>query len=256
MECVEQNSINSFKELAVRLTFIALSFLFSLSVFAQASWIDLTETLMTQDGSVPEARAQLEKMPDLDQKLQAALGKGGRERKYALELIRILPRPSMVAALKKEIDSTTEHDQLLVTLMSLSAQEKGNEILEYLGKKINLHSEMTSSSLKIAYLSTLLMKDQSPKVETLTKLLDDPSYDVRLKAMDLAEGKIGGAPESFQVFLKKAVSVSPYPVREKSFQAISQLPQGLKVKFKDAVEKCAKTDQSDDVKNVCRGITF
>jgi len=243
----------------VRLNFLIFSILFSLSALA-ADWKIPAEELLNQDGKEEAAKAKLESMKDLDADLKKALDKEGREEQLALNTIRKLPRLSMVDILISKAEKMDVHDQrtahYLVTLLSLNGTARGGDIMTFATKKIDLTSARISASLRIALLSAMYSRNEQPSMKTMNDLLDDVSYELRLKTMDVALSKIEKEPAVYETFLKKALHVSPYPVRLKALDQIKLFPKDIQARYKQDIETCAKSDQDESVRENCKSFSF
>lgn len=242
----------------MRLSFLIISLLLSSSVLA-SDWKQSAEELMSQSATETTARAKLESMKELDADLKAALDAGGRDEQLALNTIRKMPRLSMVDTLisKSEkmnvLDSRTA--SYLVTLLSLNSTSKGDEIMKFASKKIDITSPKISASLRIALLSAMYSRNEQPSLKTMTELLDDVSYELRMKTMDVALSSVKDA-KSYEPFLKKALHVSPFPVRLKALEQIKLFPKDVQVNYKSDIESCSKSDPDETVRESCKSFRF
>lgn len=253
------NLIKVLLELAVHLSFLIFSIFFSLNIFA-SDWKVPAEELLSQNGNEESAKAKLESIKDLDIELKKALDKPGREEQLALNTIRSMPRLSMVDTVIAKADKMDVHDQkcalYLVTLLALNGTARGSDIMKFASKKIDITSPKVSASLRIALLSAMYSRNEQPSMKTMNELLDDVSYELRLKVMDVALSKIDQGPSAYESFLKKALHVSPYPVRLKALDQIKLFPKNVQVRYKQDIESCAKTDQDETVRESCKSFSF
>lgn len=244
----------------MRLSYIIFSFILSASYVFASEWKTFSRDLISDRAKEVEARKKLQAIKDLDKELAEALEKGGMDEKLALVAIRKLPHLSMVDVLLNKIEKMDVHEpeteSYIVTLLSMVETSKGNEILDKVSKKVDLTSARISSALRISLLSAMSIKGRLPSVSTLTELLEDPSFDMRLKALEVASEEVEKSPKTYETFLKKALSVSPYPVRLKALEEIEKMPKTGRLTYKDIIEKCSKEDQNDVVKETCRNIQF
>jgi hypothetical protein len=246
-------------EPVVRLNFLIFSILISASAFS-ADWKSLGSELISQSGSEESTIIKLNSIKDLDDSLKKAIESHGRDEQLALQVIRKMPRLSMVDYLiskaeKMDIrDSQTAH--YLVTLLSLNSTPRGADILKFASKKIDLTDVKTSASLRIALLSAMYSRNEAPSVKTMNELLEDVSYELRLKVMDLAVANAEKEPSTYEPILKKALTVSPFPVRLKALEQIKLYPKEVQAHYKGEIEKCAKSDQEETVRDVCKSFRF
>lgn len=242
----------------MRLSYLIISVLFSLSALA-SEWKKSAEELMDQSSAENSARQRLESMKDLDTDLKKALDAGGREEQLALNTIRKMPRLSMVDYLITKAEKMDVHESrtasYLVTLLSLNSTSKGNEIMKFATQKIDVTSQKISSSLRIALLSAMYSRNEQPSLKTMTELLDDGSYELRLKTMDVALSSVKD-PVSYEPFLKKALHVSPFPVRLKALEQIKLFPKETQAHFKTDIESCTKSDPDETVRESCKSFRF
>lgn len=243
----------------MRLSYLIFSILFSANLFA-ADWKVAADELLSQSGKEEVAKAKLESIKELDTQLKAALDKQGRDEFLALNTIRKMPRLSMIDTLIAKAEKMDVHDQrtahYLVTLLSMSSTSRGADIMKFASKKIDLTSAKISASLRIALLSAMYSRNEQPSMTTMNELLDDVSYELRLKTMDVALAKIEKEPSVYEPFLKKALHVSPYPVRLKALDQIKLFPKNVQTRFKQDIENCAKTDQDESVRESCKSFSF
>jgi hypothetical protein len=235
---------------------------FSLT-FAQAkslSWEEAVDVVVTGEGDVAKARQGLISDPALDEQLRGGLAKGGRSELRALNAIRLLPRPSMVKELLgtlAKLPASEKQGQLyFVTLASMAGGEHGAEILAGLQAKVNVTSKTVPSSLRLALLSGMSLRSTAPTGGVLLQLLDDTSFEIRLKAMELATNRFKGGEKEQQEFLLKAMERSPYPLRLKALSVIGDLPAAQRQRYKSEVTKCAQSDQNQVVKEACASLKF
>lgn len=242
----------------MRLSFLIFSLLFSYSVFA-SDWQTPAHELMSQSGQEDSARTKLEGIKDLDNELKKALDKGGKDEQLALNTIRKMPRLSMVDTLVAKAEKMDVHESrtasYLVTLLSLNSTSKGDEIMKFAQKKIDITSVKISASLRIALLSSMYSRNEQPSLKTMTELLDDVSYELRLKTMDVALSEVKD-PKSYEPFLKKALTVSPFPVRLKALEQIKLFPKDMQARFKNDIESCSKNDPDETVRESCKSFRF
>lgn len=242
----------------MRLSFLIISTLLSFSAIA-SDWKTRATELMSQSGKDEAATKKLESIKDLDAALTKALDAGGRDEQLALNTIRKMPRLSMVSTLisKSEkmdiLESRTA--SYLVALLSLSSTSKGDEIMKFATKKIDMTSPKISASLRIALLSAMYLRSEQPSLKTMTELLDDVSYELRMKTMDVALASVKDA-RSYEPFLKKALHVSPFPVRLKALEQIKLFPKDLQSHYKSDIESCSKSDPDETVRESCKSFRF
>jgi len=243
----------------VRLSFLIFSILFSLNTFA-SDWKVAADELLSQDGKEESARAKLESMKDLDADLKKALEKQGRDEFLALNTIRAMPRLSMIDTLVAKAEKMDVYEQrtghYLVTLLSLNNTSRGADIMAFASKKIDLTSPKISASLRIALLSAMFSRNEQPSMKTMNELLDDVSYELRLKAMDVVLSKVDKEPSYYEPFLKKALHVSPYPVRLKALDQIKLFSKDVQARYKQDIESCAKSDVDESVRETCKSFRF
>lgn len=243
----------------MRLSFLIFSILFSLNLFA-SDWKVVADELLSQSDKEEAAKAKLEAIKDLDSQLKAALEKQGRDEFLALNTIRKMPRLSMIDTLISRAEKMDVHDQrtahYLVTLLSMSHTSRGADIIKFASKKIDLTEARISASLRIALLSAMYSRNEQPSMTTMNELLDDVSYELRLKAMDVALAKMDKEPSVYEPFLKKALHTKPYPIRLKALDQIKLFPKNVQVRFKQDIENCAKSDQDESVRESCKTFSF
>jgi hypothetical protein len=240
---------------------VIYSFILSISIQAASlDWQKQVDTIMSGEGDVSSARQILNSMRDLDATLNKALDRGGQDERQALAAIRLLPKTSMVDELLKRLNSMEISSQraqvYFVTLASMMDSDRGDKIVKALTQKIDLTSQGISPSLRIALLSGMSLRGESHDPKILSKMLDDPSYDLRLKVMEISQESVQKDPEGHREFLGKALTMSPYPVRLKAVDAIAGLPFKIRRNYRLEVLKCAKTDANDLVKKTCAQVQF
>jgi hypothetical protein len=238
---------------------VIFSFLFS---FAHADIKQLEphiHSLMSGEGDVAKARTTLNANEDLDVILAQALGKGGRDESLALEAIRLLPRLSLVDNLLKKISGMDPKDRMaqarFVALASMVETTEGDNILQGLQKEVSLSAKFPTP-LRIALLSAMSLKNSSPSVKVLQELMEESSYELRMKAMAVAESGIKQDPKAYEDFLKKALSVSPYTVRIQAVDYITRLPLEEKGKFRKEIRHCSGHDTHPEVKKLCNDLSL
>jgi hypothetical protein len=243
----------------VRLSCIIFSILISISSFA-SDWKTPAEELLGEEGKEEVAIAKLSSLKDLDSELKKALEKEGRDEQLALNTIRKMPRLSLVDTLIAKTEKMDVHEQrtahYLVTLLALNGTSRGADIMKFASKKIDLTAAKISASLRIALLSAMYSRNEQPSIKTMTELLDDVSYEMRLKAMDVALSSSVKDPSAYESFLKKGLHVSPYPVRLKALDQIKLFPKEVQARYKEDIEMCAKTDQDETVRENCKSFRF
>lgn len=244
----------------MRISFIVFSLLLSFNVISATDWRVPAEGLISQQGTEEASRKNLEGIKDLDKELLKALEKEGRDEMLALSTIRKMPRLSLVDHLIKKTKDMDVHQErtahYLVTLLSLVNTTEGDKILEHATKKIDLTSLKISSSLRIALLSAMNSKEKLPPLKTMESLLEDPSYEIRLKVIDMAYHSIEKNPGQYQSFLKKSLTQSPYSLRLKALEQIKVLPVEERTHYKEAILNCSKNDQNEIVKESCSTFRF
>lgn len=244
----------------MHLSFIVFSLLVSLNIFAATDWRISAEGLLSQQGTEEASRKSLEQVKDLDASLIKALEKEGRDEMLALGTIRKLPRLSLVDHLIKKTETMDVHQErtahYYVSLLSMVNTTEGDKILDHASKKIDLTSAKISSSLRIALLSAMNIKEKLPPLKTMETLLEDTSYEIRLKVIDMAYHAIEKNPSQYQSFLKKSLTLSPYSLRLKALEQIKVLPPEEKARYKEAIVNCSKSDQNEIVKESCSTFRF
>lgn len=244
----------------MRLVFITFSLFCSLAWGEEFNWQRPVETLISGEGDTIAARKALSGHAELDVKLTKALEKGGVDEQLALSAIRLLPRPSMVDYLLTKLNQMDIRDNktqaYFVTLASMSGGTYGDKILKELARKVDVTSSQVSPAIRIALLSGMSLKQTAPSADVLQKLLDDSSFELRMKAMEVSEFGIAQNPAAHKEFLMKGLIVGPYPVRLKAADAIARLPIDLRRQFKEAVGTCKKSDQNSVVKKACSEVKF
>lgn len=238
----------------MRISFIIFSLFFSLAHAAE-NWQSLATHLMNKDEQEEGARKKLSETQQLDESLKKALESSGEDERLALETIRRLPRPSMInelmhqmAKMKPEDDKTAYY---AITLMSLIPVGDADKILTFLQTKFDLTSLKISSALRIAILTSMAEKEKVPDVKVLEKLLEDTSYEMRLKTFEVAWPYLLKDPAKYKSFLKKSLTSSPYPLRLKAVDAVASLPENIRKEYQRDIEKCSSSDENNLVKEKC-----
>lgn len=243
----------------MRLSFLIFNILFCTSAFA-SDWKIPAEDLLGQEGKEEAAKVKLESIKTLDADLKKALEKEGREEQLALNTIRRMPRVSMVDTLISKAEKMDIHQQraahYLVTLLAMTETSKSEDIFKFASKKIDLTSAKISSSLRIALLSAMYSQNKQPSLKTMNELLDDVSYEMRLKVMDVALTGVEKDPAVYETFLKKAINVSPFPVRLKALEQIKLFPKEVQARYKSVIETCSKSDPDESVRENCKSFRF
>jgi hypothetical protein len=229
--------------------------IFSVLQFAYshaADWKDIARQSMEGRAEL----AQLHSIKNLDQELKLALKSPGSDEQLALTVIRGLKRVELVEELKSQVKAldlgTSRGASYFVTLASLAETKKGSDIVNFLNQKIDLKNIRESAGLKLSLLSAMMVANQLPSENVLKIILDDPSYELRLKVMEVIEGDA----EKYNSLLSKALRTTPYPVRLKAADAIARLPKEKKQKFRSQIEACAKNDQNESVRAACKNVKF
>jgi hypothetical protein len=248
---VNQISINLLKEQAVHLALIIFSLFFTTSILA-SDWKSIVRQSMEGKAEL----SQLESIKDLDTQLKLALKSAGPDEQLALTAIRGLRREALIDELKSQLKlldlATPRGSSYFVTLSALADTKRGREIVGDLNKKIDLTNIRESAGLKLSLLSAMIAAETPPSEKLLNVILEDPSYELRLKVMEIIEGE----PAKYLDALTKALITTPYPVRLKAADAIARLPLSQKEKFRSQIEACAKNDQNESVRAACKNVKF
>ncbi len=237
----------------MRLGYVIFSLLLSTHGWS-VSWKVAAENLADESRG-REARAQLLKVKSLDRELEKALGSGSADERLALSVIAKLPRPSLVPKLlqlTKSMDVTEVRSGVFyMTLLSLVDGVRGKEILNTVATRFDLTAVQVPSSLRITLLDAFDQQHRLPDPEVLSKLLDDPSYELRLKVMEVIPDEVRANPDRFLSLLQKAITIGPYPVRLRALEMIELFSKTKLKVFEKAILSCAQKDPSEVVKAKC-----
>lgn len=240
------------------LTLFAL--MISTTTSANVDWRIEAQHIFHDDEKADLAKERLLTLKDLDNELSKAMKKEGPDENLALAVIRELPRLSMVddliSALRPMNLLENRAENYVVTLSSMVNTSKGKLILKELAKKVEITDIKTSAVLRASYLDALIAKDQLPDTETLLKLLEDPSYDIRLKIGEAIDSKIKDQVMKYGPVVRKGLSTKPFPVRLKMVNIISKLKTEDRLSFKDDIQRCQRQDENAMVKEACLTIKY
>lgn len=233
--------------------------LISFSYANTSDWKTHTDQLIEGGDKETAAREALKNTKDLDKTLLKALDKGAAEENYALNTIKYLPMPTLADQLLKRALKMNvllpRTESYIVTLLSVVNGEEAVKTIKALQKKIDLKSQRISASLKLAYLSSMSDNNLVPEVHLLNHLLEDNSYEFRLKVMDTALPSIEKEPKKYESFLKKAMVSTPFPLRLRALEQIKLLSKEDQVAYRALISKCAQNDQHEAVKEACKALS-
>ncbi len=213
---------------------------------------------LANEAQAKEARAELLKVKNLDQELEKALGPKSLDERLALTVITKLPRPSLVPRLL-ELTRTMDVTEVrtgvyYLTLLSLTDGVRGKAIVDEVATRLDLTEVKVPSSLRIALLGALNQQRRLPSLEVLSAVLDDPSFELRIKVLEVIEKDVSENPERYLALLKKSLSISPFPVRLRALEMIEMLSTDQRKLFRELIQSCSEKDPSEVVKSKCRSL--
>ncbi len=245
----------------MRLASLICSLLFTLAHAAETNWQSLARGLLADDTSTEMAQKKLLETKSLESDLSRGLDKGGEDEQLALLVIRKLQIKNLISGL---LDRMTKLDPsqeritgLVLTLVTFTLEsDPGDRITDELLKKIPITSSKISPALRLSVISAAINRDKVLAAKDLIELLEDPSYEIRMKSVDLALIGAKKNPMDYIPFFRKSLFVTPFPVRLKSAQAIGDFTLEERKSLKAEVEKCRLTDVNELVRSACRSVQF
>jgi hypothetical protein len=219
-------------------------------VQASTDWRNAASILATGEGDTVRAQNTLSKMPELDKILAESLQQGGRDEYLALAVIASLEResqlPTLMDRLKSDHLPKLTKLEYVTTLTRFSNSPRSKEIADLLRSRIPLTDGKSGSALRSAVFDYLVNSGEAPDLSLLNRLLDDSDYLMRMKAMEQIED--GFKPEQADLYLdtlKKALVISPYPVRIRAAKMAGRLsPEKLKT-LRSEIRKCSQDEQTE-----------
>lgn len=245
----------------MRSAFIIISFFASLALAGAPDWQPLARKLLSEGAESQTARQQLLSLKPLEPSLINALDAGGDEEQLALLVIRKLRLKSFINELLSRV---TKYDPLLdrcapyvLALITFTDEnDPGDLIVDELLKKIPVTSAKISAALRISVVTAAINRDKILPAKELIELLEDPSYEMRIKAVEAADLASKKAPKDYLPFFKRSLFVTPFPVRLKTAEAIDGLSVEDKMLLKSDIEKCAHSDANESVRLACKSVRF
>jgi hypothetical protein len=221
----------------------------SLADTEHSSWDELARQAFSEDAAVSkQAFESLQKIPNLEKDVRSGIH--SKNRIEALELIRAFHLHSLFPEIVSELNAHDD-ERTWATAVSIANDNDRKELSRIALKKIQNDWRTLPDSGKRAVLAAAFdLKCQVP-AKTLTQLLSDSSYEVRIESAQLAGEllRITGN-EQYSETLKKSLQTSPYQLRLEAIGQIKAQPLALKRKLRSSLKTCAK-DENLEVQNAC-----
>ena len=238
------------------LTSVVFSFLLTTSALAaEKDYLPLANQLLSDSAQSLQARTELLKLKDLDEQLKKSIEHGGTEQMIALRTMGALQRESIVPWLiekTRSVTPTSEESAMLVTALASMAQTKqGQNVVKFFSHYVDLKSAKIPVPTRISALNAWQLQNQAPDLKLANQLLDDDSPEIRMKTMELLEANFHGDHAELVPVLKKAFTLSPYPIRMRAAVMTTILPPVQKLKLQAELKKC-QTDEREEVRSACK----
>ncbi len=201
------------------------------------------------------AKSELAKISDLDQQLQAAITSGGREQMLAFRVMGALERVKLVPWLlerTRSLDRLSEEATLhLTALASMCETSEGEKIVKFMSQYIDLKDTKTPNLSRLAVLTAWDVKRATPPLSTIEKLLGDDDAQIRQKAMEVLESYYQGDSSALVPVLKKALTLSPFPLRMRAAHMAAKLNKKDREPLTKELQTCSQ-DSRPEVESACK----
>lgn len=240
----------------MRSTSVVFSFLFFLASTASAApFQPWAIKLFSDSEEAIRAKTELAKMSDLDQQLQAAIVSGGREQMLAFRVMGALERVKLVPWLierTRSLDPQSEDATLhLTALASMCETSEAEKIITFVNQYIDLKDTKIPTLSRLAVLTAWDVKRAAPPLAVIDKLLSDDDAQIRQKAMEVFESYHQGDSSDLVVVLKKALTLSPFPLRMRAANMAAKLNKTKREPLMKELHACSK-DSRPEVESACK----
>ena len=219
----------------------------STTTFAANDW-KISATKLSGD---PEVRAQglkeLNEIKNLSEQLRMSFKK---DPSLVLQVIRDLKMHDFVPRLFEIITNASAADlssDVISTATYLSSEKNVKELTALYSKK--LETPKISDSATLALIQGLEKYNYPIEEQKLLSLLEHPSYEIRVAAVEMASRLAKNKPAYEKVF-QKAITTSPYQVRMVAYSEYLTNTDLKKSHQADLTKACVQ-EKNDQVKELC-----
>lgn len=223
---------------------------FSLNTFAESNW----KTSAVKLSGDPEVRAEglkeLKQIKNLDDQLRTSFKKDSA---LVLQVIRNLEMHEFLPRLLEAISNAKPADlssDMIATATYLATEKNGKELTSLYSKK--LETPKISDSVTMAFLLGLEKFNYSFEEKKLLSLLEHPSYEVRVAAVEMAS-HLANNKASYNKVFQKAITTSPYQVRMVAYSEYLTNTDLKKSHQADLTKACSE-EKNDQVKELCQKV--
>ncbi len=240
----------------MRSTSVVFSLLFVLTNTAFAAPFQPWAVKLFSDSEESnQAKSELAKISDLDQQLKDAIASGGREQMLAFRVMGALERVKVVPWLidrTRGLDHQSEEATLhLTALASMCETNEAENILSFLNQYIDLKDTKIPTLSRLAVLTAWDVKRAAPSLSTIDKLLSDDDTQIRQKAMEVFESYHQGDSSALVPVLKKALTLSPFPLRMRAANMAAKLNKKDRQALTKELQTCSQ-DTRPEVESACK----
>lgn len=205
-----------------------------------------------QEGREKQAQDELKALGHVKKSVSSELSVGSKYLAEAVEAVLIIQENDFVPQLLDLVSSPVVEQMLKVQALGAINQVSTDKQLKMVLKtyeKVCPFQGQTPAALKLTCLNLAVKFPKILKVDDLMSLIEDPSYEVRLEAVN----KVPLLKKSNDqiVVLKKALSSQPYQLRLASLGIIEQLPKKQRQELSGELKQCLK-DSQQPVRDFCR----
>lgn len=213
-------------------------------------WVAPARLLLSEDSSsIERARARLVARPDLDRELAKGLGHPGLQG-LALTAIASLKRESLLPALIHEgRDDPT--GVFFLTANALVSERTESRLAAFYRNRLSKMEPAHGSAPKVAMLGGLKAMKSPLGHSTLRRLVTDPSFEVRLAAVDYAGFMERNGETAYPKSLVHSLDHGPYQVRLRAIWEIAAMRGPTRRRYLPSLDRC-RNDKNDHVRRACR----
>lgn len=232
------------KHIYVFLIFLSLS----TTSFAAPDWKNSAAKLSDD----PEIRAQgikeLKAIKNLPEQLQMSFKKHPA---LVLQIIRNLEMRDFTPRLFEIITNSTANElsaDVIATATDLSTEKNAKDLIALYSKK--LETPKISDTATMALLLGLKKYNYPFDEKKLLSLLEHPSYEIRITAVEIAT-HLAKNKNSYDKVFQKAITTSPYQVRMVAYSEYLTNTD-LKKSHQANLTKACSQEKNDQVKELCQ----
>lgn len=220
-----------------------------MSFAATDDWKAIAQEILRAE-DISQAQKEFKKRPSLKNDLKRALS--NKDKELALKVIEKLNLVELSAEIVKTADPTNL--PAITALAQLASDQKGKEAFKYL-KQINLEKSKLPTSLTLKILNSYKAHKEYPNADLLYSFLEANDQRLREPALDFLIAKYNFKSENIDLDkITKALSLSPYTLREKCLSFLETLSIEVLRKEKSALKQCADQEKKAEIKFRCQNL--